>query len=179
MDTKKNESSSPQTPADALPYRDVKPQGAAGFYSGINATFRFFLKRFGEAGWRRYLEELGRDYFAPVNQQWRAGGLGALARYWRAFFAAEPGAQVKVEELPDRVEVRVMQCPAIKFLREGKRDIVREYCRHCYYLGSARAESAGLTMRLAGGNGACVHTYARPEAALPSQEMAAIAEATS
>lgn len=179
VDTKKNDSSRPTPPAADLPYRDVKPQGAAGFYSGINATFRFFLKRFGEAGWKRYLEELGRGYFAPVNRQWRAGGLGAVARYWRAFFAAEPGAEVQVKELPDRVEVRVTQCPAIKFLREGKREIVREYCRHCYYLGSARAEAVGLTMRLAGGNGACVHTYARPEAALPPQDMAAIAEATS
>lgn len=179
MDAKNNKSSSPRAPAADLPYRDTKPQGAAGFYSGINATFRFFLKRFGETGWRRYLEELGRGYFAPVNQQWRAGGLAAVARYWRAFFAAEPEAKVTVRELPDRVEVQVQQCPAIKFLREGKREIVREYCRHCYYLGSARAEAAGLTMRLAGGNGACVHTYARSEAALPPQDMAAIAEATS
>ena len=169
---------SPALPA-RLPYRDVKPQGAAGFYSGINAKFRFFLRRFGEEGWQRYLSELGRDYFAPVNRQWQAGGLEAVARYWRAFFAAEPGADVAVLELPDRVEVRVAQCPAIKFLREGKREIVREYCRHCYYLGSARAEAAGLTMRLAGGNGACVHTYARNEANLPPQDVARIAEATS
>lgn len=162
----------------ALPYRDTKPQGAAGFYDGVNATFRFFLCRFGEVGWRRYLEELGRGYFAPVNQQWRQGGLGAVARYWRDFFAAEPGADVTVTELPDRVEVRVKQCPAIKHLREGKCDIVREYCRHCHHLGAARAEASGLTMRLAGGNGACVHTYARPEAALPPQDLAAITEAT-
>ncbi len=167
-----------QPDSSALPYRDTKPQGAAGFYGGINATFRFFLNRFGEAGWRDYLEELGRGYFDPVNQQWRKGGLGAIARYWRAFFAAEPGAEVAVAELPNRVEVRVKQCPAIKHLREGKCDIVREYCRHCYYLGAARAEAAGLHMRLAGGNGACVHTFARPEAALPPQDLAAIAEVT-
>ncbi|HEX2747973.1 MAG TPA: hypothetical protein VHM91_08250 [Verrucomicrobiales bacterium] len=162
-----------------LPYRDTKPEGAVGFYGGINATFRFFLKRFGEAGWRRYLQDLGRGYFAPVNRQWHSGGLGAVARYWRAFFAAEPGAEVAVIELPDRVEVRVKQCPAIKHLRGEKHDIVREYCRHCYYLGAARAEASGLTMRLGGGNGSCIHTYARAEAALPPQDLAAISEASS
>lgn len=160
-----------------LPYQDTKPQGAAGFYSGINSTARFILRRLGEPGWRRYLEDLARGYFAPVNRQWMQGGLGAVARYWRAFFAAEPGAVVEVVELPDRVELHVRECPAIKNLREGKRDIVREYCRHCFYLGSARAEAAGLTMRLTGGNGACLHTYAPPTAKLPPQDLAVIKEA--
>ena len=160
-----------------LPYQDTKSQGAAGFYGGINATFRFFLRRFGEAGWRRYLEELARGYFAPVNRQWVLGGLDAVARYWRAFFAAEPGARVDVVEMTDRVEIHVRECPAIKHLRAGGREIVREYCRHCFYLGSARAEAAGLTMRLAGGNGSCLHTYAEPGARLPPQDLAAIKEA--
>ena len=177
MEKNNNQLSGAASPASVLPYRDTKPEGAAGFYSGINSTFRFFLQRFGEAGRQRYLAELGRNYFAPVNQQWRRGGLPAVARYWRAFFVAEPGADVTVTELPDRVEVQVKRCPAIAHLREGRRDIVRESCRHCYFLGSARAEAAGLTMRLSGGNGACVHSYARPEAALPPQDLAAIAEA--
>src|SRR5688500_5965525 len=96
-----------------LPYRDTKPQGAAGFYSGINATFRFLLRRVGEDGWKRQLTEMGRSYFAPVNAQWRQGGLPAVGRYWREFFAAEPGAQVAVVDLPDRVEIKVATCPAI------------------------------------------------------------------
>jgi hypothetical protein len=161
----------------ALPYRDTKPQGSADFYFATNATFRFLIARFGLAGWRRYLEELGRGYFAPVNQQWRRGGLGAVARYWRDFFAAEPGAVVTVEELPDRVEVVVHACPAIKHLRAGGREVVKEYCQHCFFLGVARAEAAGLTMRLAGGNGSCRHTYGRPSAELPVQDMQSIVEA--
>jgi len=166
-------------PASDLPYADTKPVGSADFYFGINATFRFILRRLGPDGWRRYLEEMGRGYFEPVNRQWSEGGLAAVARYWRAFFAAEPGAVVEVYEKPDRVEVRVHECPAIKHLRAGGREIVREYCQHCYYLGSARAEAAGLTMRLSGGSGSCCHTYARPEAGLAPQDMAQIKEACS
>lgn len=162
-----------------LPYRDTKAQGAADFYFATNATFRFLLRRLGREGWRLYLEQLGRGYFAPVNRQWRTGGLPAVAAYWRAFFAAEPGAVVEVEERADRVEVHVRECPAIKHLRAGGREIVPGYCQHCYILGQARAEEAGLTMRLCGGNGACRHTFARPEAALPAQDPAAIAEARS
>lgn len=161
----------------ALPYVDTKPQGSADFYFATNATFRFLLARLGPEGWRRYLEELGRSYFAPANRRWREGGLPAVAAYWRAFFAAEPGAEVEVTERSDRVEVEVRVCPAIRHLRAGGREIVREYCQHCYILGAARAEAAGLTMRLAGGNGSCRHTFAVPAAGLPPQDPAAIAEA--
>ena len=160
-----------------LPYTDTKPQGSPDFYFAINATFRYLLARQGHDGWRRYLEEMGRGYFAPVNRQWELGGLGAVVRYWRAFFAAEPGAVVEVSERPDRVELNVRECPAIKHLRAGGREIVREYCQHCYYLGAARAEAAGLTMRLSGGNGSCCHTFARPDAGLPPQDMKQIKEA--
>lgn len=165
--------------ASDLPYTDTKPQGSPDFYYAINATFRFLLRRLGPDGWRHYLAELGRGYFEPVNRQWRQGGLSAVARYWRAFFTAEPGARFEVKELPDRVEVHVHECPAIKHLRAGGREIVREYCQHCFYLGSARAEASGLTMRLSGGNGTCRHTFARPEANLPPQNFSEIKEARS
>jgi hypothetical protein len=166
----------PSTASD-LPYTDTKPQGSADFYYAINATFRFILNRAGREGWIRYLQEMGRGYFAPVNRQWADGGLVAVARYWRAFFAAEPGAVVEVMEQPDRVELRVHECPAIKHLRVGGREIVREYCQHCYHLGSARAEAAGLTMQLSGGNGSCCHTFAHPTAKLAAQDMTQIREA--
>lgn len=163
--------------ANELPYVDTKPQGSADFYYATNATFRFMLRRLGYDGWVRYLQELGRGYFSPVNDRWRVGGLPAVARYWRAFFAAEPGAKVEVRELPDRVEVCVHECPIIKHLRAGRREIVKEFCQHCYVLGEARAEAAGLTMRLQGGNGSCRHTFATAAAALPPQDMKQIAEA--
>ena len=162
----------------ALPYTDTKPQGSADFYFATNATFRFLLKRFGRPGWQRYLEELGHDYFAPVNAQWKAGGFPAVARYWREFFAAEPGAVVDVVEAPERVEVNVRRCPAIAHLRAAGREIVPEYCQHCFLLGAARAGEAGLTMRLRGGNGSCCHTFARNDAGLAPQDMAAIATTT-
>ena len=168
-----------QPVASDLPYTDTKPQGSPDFYYAVNATFRFLLQRVGAGGWQRYLAEMGRGYFAPVNRQWSEGGLGAVARYWRAFFAAEPGAVVDVVEAADRVELHVRECPAIKHLRAGGREIVREYCQHCYYLGSARAGAAGLTMRLSGGNGSCCHTFARPGAGLPPQDMQQIKEAGS
>lgn len=165
--------------SNPLPYHDTKPQGSADFYYAMNATFRFILARFGVDGWRRYLTDLGREYFGVVNARWRTGGLPAVADYWRAFFAAEPDAVVEVTQQPGRVEVHVRQCPAIKHLRAGGREIVREYCQHCYHLGAARAEAAGLTMRLAGGNGTCRHTFAEPGVITGVQDMNAIKEATS
>lgn len=112
-----------------------------------------------------------------MNQRWRDGGLPAVARYWRAFFAAEPGGRVDVVEHSDRVEVCVHECPAIKHLRAGGREIVCEYCQHCYHLGNARAQASGLEMRLAGGNGTCRHTFAAPTVLVEPQNMEQIAEA--
>lgn len=119
---------------------------------------------------------MGRGYFAPVNRQWSTGGLAAVARYWQEFFAAEPGAVVEVTERRDHVELRVMECPAIKHLRAGGREIVKEYCQHCYFVGEARAAAAGFTMRLSGGNGRCTHVIARTLIELPPQEMERIVE---
>jgi hypothetical protein len=165
--------------ATSLPYRDTKPQGSPDFYFAINATFRFMIARLGREGWIRYLEQLGHGYYAPVNRLWSEGGLPAVARYWRDFFAAEPGAVIEVVERPDRVEVHVSECPQIKHLRQGGREIVPAFCQHCYFLGAARAQAAGLTMRLRGGNGGCCHTFARPAAGLLPQDLAEIKEARS
>lgn len=159
----------------SLPYKDTKPQGAADFYFGINATFRFILRECGKQGFIRWLQEMGQDYFRPVNRQWRDGGLPAVARYWRDFFAAEPNAEVQVHESADGVTIEVKRCPAIHHLRAGKRDIVPCFCQHCHYLNQARAECAGLSMTVEGGNGQCTHRYA-PAGSL-QQDFAKIKEA--
>jgi hypothetical protein len=172
-----SEATGPNDDAGALPYRDTKPQGAADFYFAINATFRFILERLGTAAWVRYLEDLAQTYYRPVNERWRQGGLPVLAAYWRAFFAAEPGARVDVVEFPERVELQVHECPAIAHLRAAGREIVPEYCQHCYHLGAARARAAGMTMRLEGGNGACRHTYYAAGVEVPAQDLAVIREA--
>lgn len=165
---KRSENQSP------LPYLDTKPEGAADFYFAINATFRFVIERFGETGWHGYLSDLARGYFEPVNRRWREGGLPEVASYWQAFFDAEPGAVVDVEQVEDSVTLEVRECPAIKHLKAAGREIVPVFCQHCYYLGNARAEASGLQMRLTGGNGSCCHQYSRQD--LPPQDIADIRE---
>ncbi len=162
-----------------LPYTDTKLVGAADFYFAINATFRFVLKKFGAEGLRRYWTDLGTRYSAPVTARWSAGGLPAVADYWRAFFAAEPGAEVEIRESPDAVTLDVRVCPAIKHLRAHGREIVPCYCQHCYFTGEAMAAPAGLMARVEGGNGACRQRFLRRGAAVPAQDLAAIREAAS
>ncbi len=151
--------------------------GAADFYFAINATFRFVLQRFGIEGLRTYWAGLGTRYFAPVSERWKAGGLAAVSEYWRAFFAAEPGGDVEVIVRPDRVTLEVRVCPAIRHLREHRREIVPCFCQHCYYVGEAMAKPAGLTMRLEGGNGQCRQVFHQRDAEVPPQDLASIREA--
>lgn len=158
----------------SLPYRDTKAQGAADFYFAINATFSFIRRRFGPGALRRYWSDLGRDYFAPVTERWACGGLAAVADYWRAFFAAEPGASVEVEQAGHGVEVRVLRCPAIAHLRAAGREIEPDFCQHCYFIGEAMAMPAGLTVRVEGGGGSCTQRYLKRESAGGEQDLGVI-----
>ncbi len=163
--------------APGLPYTDAKAVGAGDFYFAINATFRFIEKEFGREGLRRYWQELGSRYYAPVAAAWARGGLPAVADYWRAFFAAEPGADVAVAATPDEVRLDVRVCPAFKHLRAHGRDVVPCFCEHCYYVSEAMGAPAGLTVRIEGGNGACRQRFLRRRPDLPPQDMARIKEA--
>jgi hypothetical protein len=166
-------------PADKpLPYTDTKPVGAADFYMAVNATFRFVLQKFGVEGLRAYWSDLGARYFAPVTAKWAEGTLPAVAAYWRAFFAAEPGAAVEVNETRDAVTVHVRECPAIKHLRKHQREIVPCFCQHCYFISEAMAAPAGLTVRVEGGNGSCRQIFAPLTAATAPQDLSEIKEAT-
>ena len=161
-----------------LPYHDTKPVGAADFYFAINATFRFILERFGWEGLCRYWTELGTQYYAPLAAAWQQRGLPGIAAYWRAFFAAEPGSVVQVQESDRAVVDEVSVCPALKHLRTQERKIVPCFCQHCYYVSEAMAAPVGLTVRVEGGNGACRQTFLprRPDPA--PQDLGRIKEVT-
>ena len=162
------------SPSSPLPYHDRKPQGAADFYFAINATFRFIRLKFGLEDLREYWTDLGRDYLQPVWRRWKEGGLPAVAAYWKAFFDAEPGAEVEVEESAESVTLHVRTCPAIAHLKQHGREIVPEFCQHCYFVSEAAAEQAGLTVRVTGGGGACTQTFHPRENAPAPQDLAAI-----
>lgn len=161
-----------------LPYSDTKTVGAADFYFGINASFRFILEKLGREALLRYWTELGESYFAPVSTGWRSGGLPAVAGYWRSFFQAEPGAEVEVEEGKDAVVLEVRTCPAIAHLRRGKREIVPCFCQHCWFVGEAMAAKAGFTVRVEGGNGSCRQVFRKADPSLAPQDLSRIQEAT-
>jgi hypothetical protein len=161
-------------PSTPLPYRDRKPQGAADFYFAINATFRFIRRQAGAEALVRYWQDLGRSYLRPVHERWKEHGLPAIASYWRAFFAAEPGAEVKVTENPDSVTLDVAVCPAIAHLRKSGREILPEFCHHCYFVSEAAAQEAGYTIRVEGGAGSCIQTFHTRENAPPPQNLAAV-----
>jgi hypothetical protein len=160
-----------------LPYVDTKPVGAADFYFAINATFRFLVGRLGPDELRRYWTELGSQYYAPVTAAWKARGLPGIAAYWQAFFAAEPGAQVRVDQDEDKVVVEVCVCPALAHLRAHHREIAPCFCQQCYFVNEARAEPAGFTVRLEGGNGSCRQTFLRRETVAAPQDLTVIREA--
>ncbi|MGE9290290.1 MAG: hypothetical protein ACQKBT_04820 [Puniceicoccales bacterium] len=164
--------------SEGLPYTDRKPEGAADFYFAINATFRFLIEEQPAGVWEEYLEQLGREYFEPVNERWKEQGISAVADYWRAFFSAEPESVVEVLEGQDHVEIVVKECPAIHHFRAEGRAPVERFCEHCDVLGQTRAREAGMAMRLEGGNGCCHHHYFKNPQEAPPPVAGAIRKAT-
>lgn len=161
-----------------LPYADTKKVGAADFYFAINATFRFIERQLGRPALERYWQDLGRTYHAPLTAAWQRGGLPEVARYWRAFFDAEPGADVEVQLTAERVTLEIRVCPAIKHLRAHGREILPCFCQHCYFVSEAAALPAGISVRVEGGNGRCRQTFLPASQGSPPQDVTQIKEAT-
>ena len=162
----------------SLPYADTKPVGHADFYFAVNATFRFIQRHHGEGALIKYWQDLGQSYYQPVSKRWSELGFAGVAEYWRAFFAAEPGGVVEVSEAPDEVQLEVKTCPAIRHLRDHGREIVPNFCHHCFFVNEAIARPAGMTVRVCGGNGRCTQRFMKAAADLPPQNLEDIATAS-
>lgn len=169
---------SADTADSPLPHTDTKPVGHADFYFAINATFRFILRHHGEETLRKYWRDIGSSYYKPVSERWRERGSVGVAEYWKAFFKAEPGAEVEVIESPDEVRLEVKTCPAIRHLREHGREVVPQFCQHCYFVNEAIAEPAGMMVRVCGGNGSCTQRFLKRVPDVPPQNLEEIATAS-
>ncbi len=154
-----------------LPYTDTKPQGAPDFYFVINATFRFVRQQCGDEGLVRYWTDLGREYLRPVWELWAREGVPGVARYWRAFFDAEPGSEVDVVSSPAEVILHVRKCPLIAHLRAGGREIEPSICQHCYYISESAGRQAGFEVRVEGGAGSCVQHFYKGGENVPPQKL--------
>ena len=137
---------------------------AGDFYYGINATFRFIHDSWGKEALIDYWTSMAHEYHAEVSDRFREGGLDEVERYWGDYFAKEPGGKVTVQQANNQVEILVDDCPAIRWLKNGDREIVPYYCEHCHYVSNTIAKEAGMTFGLDGGNGTCRQFFGLEEA---------------
>lgn len=137
---------------------------AGDFYYGINATFRFVHDSWGKEALVDYWTSMAHEYHAEVSDLFRDGGLDEVERYWSDYFAKEPGGEVTVRQANDQVEIRVDDCPAFRWLKNGEREIVPYYCEHCQHVSTVIAKEAGMAFKLEGGNGTCRQFFGLKEA---------------
>jgi hypothetical protein len=124
---------------------------AGDFYYAINATFRFIHDNWGKEALIDYWTSMAKEYHAETADRFREGGLEEVQRYWADYFAGEPGGEVAVSLTEQGVEIDVRDCPAIRWLKDGGREIVPYYCEHCHYVSTAIVEQAGMAFKLDGG----------------------------
>ncbi len=134
---------------------------APDFFFAVNAMFRNIHDRDGKNVLINYWRSLGREYYARRVEAWRRGGPEAVADDWRAYFAEEPQADVTVAADGNIVTLEIRVCPAIKHLRDHRRDIVPYYCEHCDHICGAMAEASGYEFQRTGGMGACRQHFSR------------------
>ena len=132
---------------------------AGDFYFAINATFRFIHDTWGKEALVDYWTSMAQEYHAEVADCFRQGGLEEAKRYWAEYFVDEPGGDVSVDLTEKGVEIDVRDCPAIRWLKEGGREIVPYYCEHCHYVSTAIAEQADMAFQLEGGQGTCHQVF--------------------
>jgi hypothetical protein len=132
---------------------------AGDFYYAINATFRFIHDTWGKEALIDYWTSMANEYHAEVADRFREGGLEEVERYWADYFANEPGGDVSVSLTDKGVEIDVRDCPAIRWLKDGEREIVPYYCEHCHYVSTAIVEQADMAFRLDGGGGTCFQLF--------------------
>ncbi len=128
---------------------------AGDFYYGINATFRFIHDTWGKEALIDYWTSMALEYHGTVADRFQQGGLAEVQQYWSDYFDDEPGGDVSVSQTEKTVEIDVRDCPAIRWLKNGEREIVPYYCEHCHHVSNTIAEQAEMTFKLEGGGGTC------------------------
>ena len=132
---------------------------APDFYYVVNSTARHLHDAYGKEALIAYWRALGEEYYRKRIENWRIGGLRAVAVDWQAYFLEEPGAEVQVTVEAEAVQLDVRVCPAIKHLRDNQREIVPYFCEHCDHVCGAMAKAANFHFSRSGGMGSCVQTF--------------------
>ena len=99
---------------------------AGDFYFAINATFRFFQDRYGQAALETYWRALGKGYYRPLIERFRSEGLPGVESYWRDFFEKEPGGAVSVSRKDNVVEIDVRDRAHLVVDEPAKHQVVRQ-----------------------------------------------------
>ncbi|NLX05694.1 MAG: hypothetical protein GXY33_11180 [Phycisphaerae bacterium] len=132
-----------------------------GFYPATLATFRHIHDRYGREVLEQYWREMAVEYYGPVIEQFRAGGLDAVAKHFRDYFAREPNADVEVVRKGDRVVVDVRRNPAHHWLKHFGCEIPEWYDDHIGIIGGTMAQKAGMAFECTGGGPSYTMTFIR------------------
>ena len=135
---------------------------APDFYFVVNATAKHIHEEYGMEVLIDYWRSLGKEYYRQRIQEWREGGLKAIAEDWNQYFLNEPGAVVTATVNQEAVHLDIRVCPAIKHLRDCGREIAPYFCEHCDHTCGSMAEEAGYDFSRSGGMGSCHQIFSLP-----------------
>ena len=132
-----------------------------GFHISCDIALRYCGELFGDEGVRAFLAKHTRNYYAPVIERVREGGVPALVEWIREYYAVERMADaVTVEELADGVRISAHRDPALEFMKQMNHTPCRNHAERTRTVLATVCEDCGLEfeMQALGEDGSCSYT---------------------
>jgi hypothetical protein len=113
------------------------------FHGALSYGLQFLDEHVGEEGARAFLSGLAESVYKPLVEDIRARGIAALRDHWQRVFAIEGGV-IELRDEGDRLELRVLRCPAIAHMKEHGYAVAARFCEHTRAVNEAVCHAAGF-----------------------------------
>ena len=134
------------------------------FHGALCYGIKYLDDRFGPEATAEYLRQLGRNCYAPLIEQLKSEGLGALEGHWRELFTKE-GGKFTLEYENGVLVLTVHECPAISHLKNINQLYTPRYCETTVVVNETVCSEAGYkcSCQYEPGAGRCVQKFWKPK----------------
>ena len=133
------------------------------FHGALCYAIKYLDENFGAKGTRRYLQQLGETYFAPLSEAMKTRGLAALEDHWRKVFTLE-GGKFELRYDGDVLVLTVRECPGVAHLKRIGKFYTPRFCETTVTVNETICRRAGYecSCEYESGAGRCVQRFWKP-----------------
>jgi len=118
------------------------------FHGALSGGIEYLQTNFGEDAVREYLREFAVTFYAPLIEDIKKRGLGALKDHFERIYAVEKSLVETILENDTELTVRVPQCPAVMHMRQHNYPVARMFVETTRTVNEALCEDTSYTAEL-------------------------------